>query len=104
MQARGNGCMLQRSMNAPAVTHRLQADLEDMLGSLHHARRTQDLGRLALLTYCEVRRWARVTRRELLAERAEKVVTERPHPSREAFLLAVDGVIEELERLHAQRG
>ena len=34
--------------------------LEDLLGDLWHARRSGDLGRLALLSYYEVRRWARM--------------------------------------------
>ena len=35
--------------------------LEDLLADLVHARRNQDLGRLALLAYCEVKSWARQT-------------------------------------------
>lgn len=83
------------SMLSPA----LQDDLEDILGNLHHARRNEDLGRLALLTYWEVRRWARVARQEALAADAARSITDRPAASRDEFLAVVDGVIAELETL-----
>ncbi|MBX3607748.1 MAG: hypothetical protein KF788_20915 [Piscinibacter sp.] len=84
-------------MSERQMPNRLQAELEDLLGCLHFARREEDLGRLALLTYWEVRRWARVARHELLAEHSAQVITAHPHPSRGAFLALVDGVIAELE-------
>ncbi|HEY1393490.1 MAG TPA: hypothetical protein VFV25_08930, partial [Methylibium sp.] len=65
-------------------------------------RRTEDLGRLALLTYWEVRRWARTARQELLAEHSAEVITEHPHASRLAFLKLIDGVIAELEDIQRQ--
>ena len=77
----------------------LRLNLEDVLGSLLHARRTEDLGRLALLTYWDVRKWARWARRDALAELAADVVTQQPHPTRAAFLARVDAVIAELERI-----
>lgn len=77
----------------------LRLDLEDVLGSLQHARRTGDLGRLALLTYWEVRKWARWARRDALAELAAEVVTQQPHATRADFLARVDAVIAELERI-----
>lgn len=75
----------------------LRTELDDLLGSLAFARRHEDLGRLALLTYWEVRRWARVARMELLAEHSARVITEHPHASRAAFLALIDDVIAELE-------
>jgi hypothetical protein len=78
----------------------LQLQLEDVLAGLQYARRTDDLGRLALITYCDVRRWARRTQRDALAERASDVMTRLPHPSRSEFLAIVDDVISELERIH----
>ena len=45
--------------NMTASTAPIQLSLEDLLGDLQHARRSGDMSRLALLTYCEVRRWAR---------------------------------------------
>ena len=79
----------------------LRTDLEDILGNLQFARRSEDLGRLALLTYWEVRRWARVAHHELLAANAAKVITEHPHLTRVEFLEIVDGVIEELKTIRS---
>ncbi len=76
----------------------LQLGLEDLLGDLHHARRSLDLGRLAWLTYCEVRRWARMAGEEALAEHSSELITHAPHASREAFLAEVDALILELEQ------
>jgi len=90
--------MLHCSM-AIDLSPNLRLNLEDVLGSLLHARRTEDLGRLALLTYWDVRKWARWARRDALAELAADVVTQQPHPTRAAFLARVDAVIAELERI-----
>ena len=73
--------------------------LEDLLGDLWHARRNGDLGRLALLSYYEVRRWARMAGEVGLAEHSSVLVTDSPHPDRESFLVQVDNLIAELERL-----
>jgi hypothetical protein len=81
----------------------LQLSLEDLLGDMHHARRSQDLGRLAWLSYCEVRRWARMAGEEALAEHSSGLITHTPHASREAFLAEIDGLIFELEQAR-QRG
>lgn len=81
------------------LSHELRLDLDDVLGNLQHARRSGDLGRLALLTYWDVRKWARWARRDALAERASDLLTQQPHPSRTAFLSVVDDVIAELERI-----
>lgn len=96
--------MLHRSMESPPPRLRshLRTELDDLLGSLTFARRSEDLGRLALLTYWEVRRWARVARLELLAEHSAKVITEHPHASRDDFLQLIDGVISELEGIQRE--
>ena len=88
--------MLHCNMNARPPAWQL--GLEDLLGDLHHARRSQDLGRLAWLAYCEVRRWARMAGEEALAEHSSALVTHVPHASREAFLAEVDALIFELEQ------
>jgi len=75
----------------------LQLGLEDLLGELRHARRSGDLGRLALIAYCEVRRWARQAGEVELAEHSSLMITGSPHTSREAFLGAIDDLIHELE-------
>lgn len=79
----------------------LQLQLDDVLGSLRYARRTDDLGRLALLAYCEVRRWARCARQDSLAEQACELVARSPHRSRTEFLALVDQVINELEQIRS---
>lgn len=78
-------------------TTSLQLGLEDLLADLRHARRKNDLGRLALLAYCEVRRWAREAGHLVLADHASRVITATPHASREAFLAQIDSLIHELE-------
>jgi len=78
--------------------HLLEVGLEDLLGDLRYARRVGDLGRLALLSYCEVRRWARMAGQERLAEHSAELITHCPHTSREEFLAQVDDLIVELEK------
>jgi hypothetical protein len=92
--------MLHCNMNNP-LSPALHRDLEDVLGSLQHARRTGDLGRLALLTYWDVRKWARYAQREALAALAAEAIATEPHASREAFLSRVDQVIVELESIRS---
>lgn len=77
----------------------LQMGLADLLADLRHARRRGDLGRLALVAYCEVRRWARDAREPEIAERSSMMVTGTAHASRAAFLEEIDGLIGQLEQL-----
>lgn len=92
--------MLQCNMNTyPAP---IQLGLEDLLGELQYARRNGDLGRLALLAYCEVRRWARAAGEDALAEHATVLVTHSPTASREAFMHEMDGLIVQLEKVHSR--
>ncbi|MDM7951067.1 hypothetical protein [Hydrogenophaga sp.] len=76
-----------------------QWGLDDLLADLHHARKRGDLGRLAFVAYCDVRRWAREAGRHVLAEQASRLITESPHQSREVFLVQIDLLIAELEAL-----
>ena len=92
--------MLHRNMSASSLP--LQLGLEDLLGDLRHARRSGDLGRLALLAYCEVRRWARLAGEQGLAEHSSELITHCPHASREEFLAQVDELIFELEQARSQ--
>jgi len=71
--------------------------LDDVLGDLQHARRTGNIGRLALLAYCEVRRWARTAGEQELAEHSSALVMKSPHSTRDEFLSGVDSLIEELQ-------
>jgi hypothetical protein len=89
--------MLRCNMAVIPLTRRL--DLEDVLGDLQHARRTGDIGRLALLAYCEVRRWARQAGEQSLADHSLELITENPHGTRAEFLGKVDELIAELERV-----
>lgn len=88
--------MLHCNMNASHIS--LQNGLEDILGDLRFARRKNDLGRLALLAYCEVRRWAREAEAQELARHSSALVSNFPHASRDEFLAAVDALIAELEQ------
>lgn len=97
--------MLHCNMPATASpTSSIRLTLDDVLGEMQHARRTGDLGRLALLAYCEVRRWARAAGEQALAEHSMALFTESPHVTRSEFLHKVDALIVELEdarnRLH----
>ena len=79
----------------------LRHGLEDILGDLRFARRSGDLGRLALLAYCEVRRWAREADVEVLARHSSALVNNFPYASRDKFLAAIDELIDELEQVQA---
>jgi hypothetical protein len=76
-----------------------QWGLEDLLADLHQARKRGDLGRLAFVSYCDVRRWAREAGRQVLADQATRLITESPHQTRDDFLMQVDQLIHELEAL-----
>jgi hypothetical protein len=79
----------------------IQLGLEDLLADLHHARRNGELGRLALLAYCEVRGWARQAGKPDIADSATRMFTENPCVNRNEFLAKVDHLIMTLE-LHQQ--
>ena len=87
--------MLHCNMNTSSS---IQLVLEDLLADLHHARRNTDLGRLALLAYCEVRNWARLAGKPDIAEWATRMFTENPCVSRDEFLEKIDTLITALER------
>ena len=80
----------------------LQVGLEDLLGEMQHARRIGDMGRLALLAYCEVRRWARQAGEPDLADRSTALITRHPHASRDQFMEQIDDLIHELEQAHSR--
>ncbi|MEO8543881.1 MAG: hypothetical protein ABI434_09890 [Burkholderiaceae bacterium] len=82
----------------------LQLGLEDLIADLRHSRRVGDLGRLAFVAYCDVRRWARAAGETELAETSARVITDSPHDSREAFLEHIDDLINELERRRCDFG
>jgi hypothetical protein len=88
-------CNMEPAMNS-------QWDLEDLLADLRFARKRGDLGRLAFVAYCDVRRWARDVGKNVLAEQAARLITESPHNNREAFVEQIDQLIHELELLQAK--
>lgn len=82
--------------NMKTAPRNLRLSLEDLVGDLVHARRLEDLGRLALLSYCEVRHWARWAGDPQLARTSSAMITDVP-VSRTAFLSHIDGLIVQLE-------
>lgn len=82
----------------------LRHGLEDLVGDMAHARRQGDLSRLALLSYCEVRRWARSAGEPRLAEMSGDLIASHPAGDRQAFLHQIDDVIEELDHVCQRAG
>ncbi len=75
----------------------IQLSLEDLLADLHFARRCEDLGRLALLAYCEVKTWSRMAGKTDLAENAIQLILGTPCLSKQEFLDRIDQLIATLE-------
>lgn len=88
--------MLRRNMSNSSIS--LQLGLEDLLGDLQFARRSGDLSRIALLAYCEVRRWARVAGEQELETQSSDIVNNSPHSNREEFIAQADSLIAKLEQ------
>lgn len=84
------------------ISRLLQLSLDDLLGDLRYARRQGELARLALLAYCEVRRWARQAGEADIAEHAAAMITETPYASRQSFLDQVDDLIAELDDVRSR--
>jgi hypothetical protein len=79
-----------------------QLVLEDLLADLHFARRHDELGRLALLAYCDVKRWARMASKPDVADTALRMFSEIPCINKVDFLKGIDKLIAMLE-LHDQQ-
>ena len=88
--------MLRRSMNSAQLLH---LALDDLLAELRHARRTGDMGRMALIVWCELRPWARRAGEVEVAERVAAIMVHSPHASRADFQRDVDTLIELLSRV-----
>jgi hypothetical protein len=91
-------------MNLLNLPESMRSGLEDLAGEMAYARRNADLGRLALLCYCEIRHWARLAGEQRLAGLSSALVAERPASDRAEFLSRVDEVIAELERICERAG
>ncbi len=86
--------MLQRNMSNSL---NIQLALEDLLADLCFARKHDQLGRLALLAYCEVKGWARLAGKPDLAETSLRMFSESPCVSKVEFLQGIDSLIATLE-------
>ena len=82
-----------------AISLSMQLGLDDLIADLDHARKHGELGRLALLVYCDARSWARQAGVLSVAEYSITMFSEEPHLSREIFLDQVDRLIGELKRI-----
>ncbi len=82
-----------------SVSISIRLGLDDLIADLDHARKHGDLGRLALLAYCDARSWARQAGVLSVAEYSMAMFSEEPHQSREVFLARIDHLIEELKRV-----
>jgi hypothetical protein len=87
--------MLRRTM---ITSLGIQLGLEDLLADLRYARKNGELGRLALLAYCDVRGWARQAGQPEIADSATRMFTENPCVSKNEFLVKVDTLIAVLEK------
>jgi hypothetical protein len=81
------------------MTHSIdiQLRLEDLLADLRFARKHEELGRLALLAYCEVKGWARCAGKSDVADTALRMFSDGPCQSKVAFLAGIDKLIATLE-------
>lgn len=83
-------CNMTHSIN-------IQLGLEDLLADLHFARKHDQLGRLALLAYCEVKGWARRAGKPDVADSALRMFAENPCVNKKEFLQGIDNLIATLE-------
>ena len=79
----------------------IQQALDDLLADLRGARQQEQLGRLALLAYCDVKRWARQAGKTDVADMALRMFAEQPCLSKDDFLQGMDRLITALQR-HVQ--
>lgn len=75
----------------------IQLALEDLLADLQFARKHEQLGRLALLAYCDVKRWARQAGKSDVADMALRMFAEPPCQSKNAFLQSIDRLLGALQ-------
>ena len=94
--------MLHCSMET--LSTQLRIGLEDLAADMAYARTHEQIGRLALLCYCEVRPWARSAEEEHLAAKAWALSTQSVPKSRGVFLRKIDALIVELENACLRAG
>ena len=86
--------MLQCSMNKSIA---IQLILEDLLADLKYARKHDQLGRLALLAYCDLKGWARQAGKPEIAALAMSMFSQNPCLSKDEFLQNIDQLIATLQ-------
>jgi len=77
----------------------IREGLEDLRANMLHARLQDNLGRLALLAYCDARGWAKQAGVIAIVERCSELFNGHPHADRVEFLAKVDALIHSLEQL-----
>jgi len=75
----------------------IQLALEDLLADLRFARKNEQLGRLALLAYCDVKRWARQAGKSDVADIVLRMFADKPCPTKEDFLRGIDQLLGSLQ-------
>lgn len=65
----------------------------ELVADLLFARECEQLGKLALLAYCDVKRWARETGRSDVAEMSVRLVSESASMDKQTFLRGIDGLL-----------
>lgn len=78
-------------------SHNAHFALEDLLSDLQAARQLEQLGRLALLAYCDVKRWARQSGKTDVADLVMRMFSENPCLSKDDFLQGMDHLIRSLQ-------
>jgi hypothetical protein len=86
--------MLQCNMTHTINT---QLVLEDLLAEMQYARKHDELGRLALLAYCDVKGWARRAGKQDVADLALRMFSENPYTTKNSFLQGIDDLIATLQ-------
>lgn len=87
-----------------ALSESLRVGLDDLARDVAVARMQEQVGRLALLCFCEIRPWARLAGNERLGAQAAAMIGLPIPISRRTFLNGVDALIVELEQACAYAG
>jgi hypothetical protein len=74
-----------------------QLALEDLLADLHFALKHDQIGRLALLAYCETKGWGRLSGKHDVADRALEMFSQSPYNTKQEFLEDINKLIATLE-------
>jgi hypothetical protein len=74
-----------------------QLALEDLLADLNFARKHDQIGRLALLAYCDAKGWARWAGKHDVAAKALEMFSQSPYHTKHEFLEDINNLIATLE-------